>query len=229
MKTITPYHKDKGDIGVDFAELYLTTEGKEFKRASKLQDMEQGTDCFIDGIPTDVKNTNDIFICQIMTDTGRVNTRHPFKKKSKATHYCVVNVPIDDASNPVTKGKFIEHVNIKERLLRDFIKDETNLKAFYKQLQDLENKNMKDFGVSQSQACFKIKQLILPFLKPDVGLSYVEPTDADGEISFRLYKSKKKINNEPTNLDVKSILSKFKTNNANTSPSTGENIITINV
>ncbi len=223
MKIITPQNKDKGDAGVDFAEKHLITEGKTFKRASKLQDYEQGIDCFIDNIPTDVKNTNDIFVCQIMTENGNINTRHPFKKNSKVTHYCIVNVPKDD----LTKGKFIEHVNIKERLLRDFVKDEVNLKAFYKQLQELNGKNMKAFGISQSQACFKIKQLILPFLKADIGCSYVEPTEADGEISFKLYKSKKKTITAETNLDIKSILSKFKKENINSSST--ENIITINV
>lgn len=222
MKIITPYAKQAGDLGVDFAEQYLIKEGKVFKRASKLQDVEQGIDCFIDAIPTDVKNTSDVYCCQIMIDTGKINTRHPFKKNSKVTHYCVVNVSKDDP----TKGKFIEHVNIKERLLRDFVKDEVNLKGFYKQLQELDKKNMKDFGISQSQACFKIKQLLLPFLKPATGLSYVEPTEADGEISFRVYKSKKKINTTPVNLDIKSILSKYKREEK---PDLGENIIIINV
>lgn len=224
-KIITPYSKNKGDVGVDFTEQYLTKEGKIFKRASKIQDLEEGIDCFIDKIPTDVKNTNDIFICQIMTDDGKINTRHPFKKKSKVTHYCIVDVPIDD----VTKGNFIEHVNIKERLLRDFIKDEANLKLFYKQLQGLEGKNMKDFGISQSQACFKIKALLLPFLKDNIGLSYAEPEDAEGEISFKLFKSKKrKVNTTPTNFDVKSILAKYKKKDE-AIPNLKENIITIDI
>lgn len=223
MKVIAQYNKDKGDVGVDFAEQSLLKEGKTFVRASKLQDLEKGIDCFIDKIPTDVKNTNDIFVCQIMTETGRINTRHPFKKHSKVTHYCVVDVP----KNDITKGKFIEHINIKERLLRDFVKDEESLTNLYKQLQGLEGKNMKDFGISQSQACFKIKQLILPYLKDNIGCSYVEPCEADSEISFKLVKLKKRVTTEQ-NLDVKSILAKFKKDNPPTDNSE-EKIIQVNV
>lgn len=221
MKIITPYNKDKGDVGVDYAEQYFTNLAITFKRASKLQDYEQGIDCFINKFPTDVKNTNDIFICQIMTEDGRINTRHPFKKNSKVTHYCVVNVPKDD----ITKGKMIEHIPIKERLLRDFVKDEANLEKLYKQLQELDGKSMKDFGISQSQACFKIKQLILPFLQDNIGLTYVEPSEADGEISFRLRKGKKREVTEQ-NLDIKSILSKFKKEEKK---SITEEIIVINI
>ncbi len=222
MKIITPYAKSKGDIGVDFAEQQYTKDGITFKRASKLDDLEKGIDCFINKIPTDVKNTPDIFVCQIMTEDGRINTRHPFKKNSKVTHYCVVNVPKDD----MTKGKLVEHIAIKDRLLRDIVKDETALKGLYKTLQSLEGKHMKDFGISQSQACFKIKQMIMPFLKSDVGCSYAEPTAAEGEISFRLYKSKKKGPTAPQNLDIKSILAKFKTEDK---PISNDDIIYINV
>lgn len=225
MKIITPYSRSKGDAGVDFAEKHLTAEGKKFIRASKLQDLEEGIDCFIDSIPTDVKNTSDIYFCQILTDTGKINVRHPFKTNSKVTHYCIVDVPFKGKS----ESKFIEHINIKERLLRDFIKNEESLKNFYLTLKGLEKKNMKDFGISQSQACLKIKQLFLSFLKPDIGLSYAEPDSADGEISFRLFKakpSKKKL--EPTNLDIKSILSKYK-KETETNPTIKENIIYINV
>lgn len=226
MKTITPYSKSKGDAGVDFAEKHLKEEGKVFARASKLQDLEEGIDCFIDSIPTDVKNTNDIYICQILTDTGKINVRHPFKSNSKVTHYCIVDVPLKGKSEP----KFIEHINIKERLLRDFIKDEANLKEFYKTLKGLEKKNMKEFGISQSQACLKIKQLFLSFLKPDIGLSYAEPDSAEGEISFRLFKSKSsKKSSEPTNLDIKSILSKYKKETEDKPTPIKENIIHINV
>lgn len=222
MKIITPYSKTAGDIGVDFAEQHFIKEGSSFVRASKLQDLEQGIDCFINKIPTDVKNTLDVYCCQIMTDTGKINTRHPFKKNSKVTHYCVVNVPSDDPA----KGKFIEHINIKERLLRDLVKDEASLKGLYKELQALDKKDMKDYGISQSQACFKIKQLLSPYLKPEATISYVEPAEADGEISFRIYKSKRKVNNTPANLDIKSILSKYKTEEK---PNSGENIIVVNV
>jgi hypothetical protein len=231
MKIITPYAKDKGDIGVDFTEQHYSTQGVSFKRASKLEDHEKGIDVYIDKVATDVKNTPDIFFCQFSTEDGKMNTRHPFKKKSKVTHYCVVNVPKDD----ITKGKFVEHIGIKDRLLRDFFKDKTNMEEFYKTVQSFEGKHMKDFGISQSQACFKIKQMIVPFLQLGVGCSYVEPSEADGEVSFRLFKSKRKTTpTTPQNLNIKDILSRHKDiqtklKEENPTSNTDENIIVVNV
>lgn len=222
MKIITPEHQAAGDAGVKFIEQYSLNQGWKYEKTSITLDLEQGIDCLLNSHPTDVKNTPDIYICQIFTDSGKINVRHPFKKTSKVTHYAVVSVKLGD----ITKGKFIEHVEIKERLLRDYISKSKDIKEFYKQLQGLEGKKMKEFGISQSQACLNIKKLLLPFLNTNSNITYTEPTEAEGEISFRLHKTKvSKVPLVAPNLDIKSILAKHK----EPISTIKENIITINV
>lgn len=223
MKVITAKSAAKGEAGEQFIESYCADNKIPYKKTPKKQDYELGIDCLMNNHPTDVKNTKEIFFCQIMTEDGNINTRHPFKANSKATHYCVVDVPSDD----LTKGKFIEHISIDERLLRDFIKDENALISFKNKLKEINGKQMSEFGISQSQACFKIKQSLMACCKSTVNISYVEPAEAKGEISFKLYTTKPS-NKPPT--DVQSILDKYKISTKTVTPiDSTEKIIIIEI
>jgi hypothetical protein len=205
MKIIPEEFLKKGNQGVAFIKQMCEKNKIKFVLASKKEDLTLGIDCYIDEIPTDVKNTEDIYICQILLNTGTVNVRHPFKTNSKATHYAVCKVAAD-----LNKGKLIEHVNIDERLLRDFIKDKENLKAFKQAIQTLQNKKIKELGLHLNHACINIKSQISKFLKEDIGLSYDEPTQAENEISFKFYKKRKTKQVGEKNLNIKSILSQYK-------------------
>lgn len=223
MKVITENSAAKGKAGEEFVELYCADNKIPYKKTPKSQDYELGIDCIMNGEFTDVKNTKEIFFCQIMTQDGNLNTRHPFKANSKATHYCIVDVPSDD----ITKGKFIEHISIDKRLLRDFIKDENALISFKKMLKELNGKQMSEFGISQSQACFKVKQQLMSCCKSTANISYVEPSEANGEISFKLYITKPSTK-PPT--DVRSILDKYKISTKTITPiDSTEKIIIIEI
>ena len=152
---------------------------------------ELGIDCYIgkDNYATDVKNTKDIYVCQIFASTGIINSRHPFKKNTEATHYCVVNVS-------ETQEEFIELVEIKTRLLRDYIKDEESLTKLYSLLQSFDQKHFKEKGLFSEnsalhleQGCIHLKNLIKPLLKPNVFIVYPTITEDIQEISFKITKS----------------------------------------
>lgn len=199
-----------GNLGQEFAKDFFAQHSIPFKEASKQEDLEYGIDCYIgkDNFPTDIKNTKDIYICQIYLENGIINSRHPFKKNTKATHYCVVNVS-------ETEKKFIELIEIKQRLLRDYISGEENLKTLYRILQkfDKQHYQTKDlFGsgapLHLEQGCIQLKNLIKPLLKSDTYIVYPEITDDSKEISFKLTKKvektehKKQVEKDIKNEDV---------------------------
>ena len=205
MKEIPEEYAKIGELGVAFIKQLCETNDIEFIAASKKEDLRLGIDCYVDGSPTDVKNTEDIYVCQIMLETNTVNVRHPFKEDSQATHYAVCKVKGD-----ITKGKFIEHVDIEERLLRDFIKNKKSLTLFKQVLFNLQDKRVAELGLHLNHACINIKSQLTPFLKENIGIGYEEPQFSEREISFKIYKKRKSKDKGPVNLDVKSILTQFK-------------------
>lgn len=179
-----------GDLGQAFAKEFFEQHSIEFKEASKKEDLEFGIDCYIgkDKFASDIKNTKDIYVCQIYVENGIINSRHPFKKNTKATHYCVVSVN-------ETEQRFIELIEIKQRLLRDFIKNEESLKVLYSLLQKFDQTDYRTkglFGPSSAmhleQGCIQLKNQIKPLLKPNVFIVYPDITPETTEISFKLTK-----------------------------------------
>jgi hypothetical protein len=177
-----------GNLGEEFAKQYFQSLKIPFIKASKQEDLRYGIDAYVTNkkTPIDIKNTEFIYIGQILDD-GSINIRHPFKKESKATHYCFVNVNKD-------KQKFIELISIKEKLLRDFFKNEYSLNEFYKFIKEQDNKSYLNFGMNLNQACFKIKNIITLWLNQNVHLIYDEPKQ--NIINFKLMPKQeiKKIN-----------------------------------
>ena len=155
-----------------------------------------------------------------MLETNTVNVRHPFKSDSAATHYAICKVTED-----LTAGKFLGHIGIDERLLRDYIKNKKSLKSFKQVLVSLQNRRVSELGLHLYHACINIKNQLAPFLKDGIGLGYDEPLHSEREISFKLYKKRKQKNTGPTNLDVKSILKQYEGSGNETS----EEIIIIKV
>lgn len=180
--------KKLGDLGQNFVKSFFTTHEVPFREGTKEEDLKYGIDCYIGNkeFPTDVKNTRDIYFCQIFTDSETINTRHPFKAHSKATHYCVVSVS-------ETEKKFIELVEIEERLIRDFFINKNYFTEFKLFLQSLDQKGIYTEGLLVDskplhidQACIQLKNRIKIFLKPNVYIKYPTITPETKEISFRL-------------------------------------------
>jgi hypothetical protein len=180
MKEISQEFIDKGEEGVRFVEQICLKKNISFVKGTREEDLKYGIDCYIDNQPTDVKNTEDLYICQIFINNGIINTRHPFKTSSRATHYYIVNTK---------KNKAIEFVEIEKKLLRDYIKDEKALKQFLSILKEIDGKSFKNYGLHLAHACIQIKEKLTTCLKPPVKISYPDP-ETSTEIYFKLSKRK---------------------------------------
>lgn len=215
-----------GIAGEVFTESYCRQNKIKYKKAKKEEDLTLGIDCYIgeNKIPTDVKNTTDIFFLQILED-GIFNARHPFKKHSKATHYFFVDV------DGTGQGKFIEHVEIKEKLLRDLIKDEENLNKLYTYLRFLDQTSYKKIGDNLAVAAFKIKKEVLKFCKSSVNVIYNEPVGGNTEVSFKLVMVKKKQTPSIQSINAirNSIKEKLKETDSTKPEPQKENIIVIKI
>jgi len=224
MKKIPKKSLEQGKVGENFVEQHCQEKNILYKKATRSEDLKEGIDCYINEIPTDVKNTKDIFLCQVMRDSGLINTRHPFKSSSKSTHYYFVNV------KPDLTGELIEHISINEKLLRDFIKSEEDLIRFKNYLASIDTKHISEFGVSETQAIFKIKQVLISFCKPNVNISYNDPAVGVTEVSFKLCQSKVKTTVAKES-NTQSILERFKNKSSTSSPVEikKENIIVIEI
>ncbi len=189
---------ESGDLGEEFSKEYCEQKNILFKKATKTEDLKYGIDAYIKDLPTDIKNTKDIYFLQMSND-GEFNTRHPFKEETKATHYFFVNV------NKEHK-EFIEFISIKEKLLRDFIKSEECLNNFLNFVKELDNESYDKFGINYAEACLTIKNKLLSYLKENVILSYEEPKDKT--ISFKLMKKEEKQITKKNIFDAKSLIRK---------------------
>ena len=187
-----------GDLGEVFAKEYCEANNIAFKKATKSEDLRLGIDAYINNLPTDIKNTKDIYFLQL-SDDGEFNTRHPFKETTKASHYFFVNVSEDHK-------EFIEFIAIKEKLLKKFFKDEEALENFFKFLKSLDDQTYHKFGNNFSEACLKIKNIILPYLKENVTLSYEEPKNST--TSFKLMEKKENKITKKNIFDAKALIKK---------------------
>lgn len=213
-------NKILGLAGEVFVESYCRQNKIKYKKGTNSEDVKYGIDAYIDGCPTDIKNTNSLYICQIY-DTGIINVRHPFKKDSKPTHYCFVNV--DGAG----QGKFIEHISIKEKLLRDIVKSEEDLTNLLVYLHSLDNALYQSFGINLNQAALTIKNEILKYCKPSITLTYEEP-QANTQLNFKI-SIKEKVINKPTIQSLSAIRDKIRNNTTTPIKKKENNIITINI
>lgn len=222
MKKIPKKSLEQGQVGEGFIERHCQDNNIPYKKATRSEDLKEGIDCYVDNIPTDVKNTKDVFLCQVIRESGLINTRHPFKTSSKSTHYYFVNVKSD------LTGELIEHISIDKKLLRDFIKSEEDLIRFKNYLQSIDGKHISEFGISEAQAAFKIKQVLVSFCKSSANISYNDPKEGVDEISFKLYENKSTSNKES---NTQSILDRFKNKSSDNKPveSKKENIIIIEI
>lgn len=193
--TIILNQKEKGNLGEVFVEKYCKAHNMTFQKATKTEDIHFGIDCFIHDQPTDIKNTKDIFILQILSD-GKISVRHPFRESTKATHYCFVNVSSE-------QKEWVEFTRIDIKLERDFIKSYKDLWEMKKWLYTINNKHWKDFHQTLSGTCLFIKKKLLTFCKEESYLKYgsVEHSK-DNQIYFKLMTKHKSKESEKLNLDT---------------------------
>lgn len=195
MKEISKRDSILGLAGEVFVEGYCRKENLLYKKGSKEEDYNYGIDAYISDIPTDIKNSQYLFPCQINKE-GFINTRHPYKTTSKATHFLFVNV------DETGQGKFIEHISVKSKLIRDIVKDESNYYNLIEFLKQIDKQSYTIFGTNLDNASLKIKEKILSFCKEDVKVNYNNPI-SNHDISFKMKKEEK----TESKLTIKSIQS----------------------
>lgn len=206
MKKIPEKYLQIGAQGVDFAQQHFENQNITFVRTTKEEDIITGVDCYIDNIPVDVKNTKDLYICQIQKTSGMINVRHPYKSNSKATHFCFVQVTDK-------KHEFITLIEVRKKLL-EFFDSEEKIDMFLADLQSIDRTHYTDYGVSIAQTCYKIKLSLQKHLNSSSFISYTEPqTDAD-EVSFCLKRKTPAKQQKTTSSDISQILDKFKNKSA---------------
>ena len=196
MKEISERDSILGLAGEVFVESHCRLNKLEYKKGSTQDDLVYGVDAYISKLPTDIKNTQYLFPCQINKE-GLINTRHPYKTTSKATHFLFVNV---DGSG---QGKFIEHIPVKEKLLRDIVKEE-EYDNFLTFLQQIDKKSYLEFGTNLDNASLKIKEKLLSFLKKGLQVSYNTPT-SNHDVSFKIKKEDIMKTTKPTIKSIQSI------------------------
>jgi hypothetical protein len=142
--------KDYGKLGAqgDRAELFIQKwaedKNHQYKKGTQEDDRHRGIDCWVNNMPTDIKNSYAIYLgnYRFNTDTdeiGHFKVRHPFKLTSEATHYILTQV------NNFNGGPVIYYNGpIKDYIESNFTKPNvtlTDLKFF---LQKYDNKSWKD-------------------------------------------------------------------------------------
>lgn len=184
-------HKHAGDLGFDFfASQFEGFEKYSFLQATPEQDMYKGIDGFIVNVSDqkhvaniDVKNTQDLYFLNIDPTSRKMTVRHPLKRTSETSHLAVVST---------TMQKFLGFYNRKE-WLSHFVKEDA-IDTFLDELHSLDGLTYdKILGTTQSfsQACYKLKMTLIPYLKNNCYISYEEPKDSETQISFRIYSSEK--------------------------------------
>lgn len=184
-------HKHAGDLGFDFfASQFAGIAKYSFLQATPEQDMYKGIDGFIVNVSDqshvaniDVKNTQDLYFLNVNPETKKLVVRHPLKKTSQTTHLAVVSTQTEKFLGFYTRKEWLSHF-VKASAIDTFL-DELN------SMDGLTYDKVVGTTQSFSQACYKLKLSLLPYLKSNCYISYEEPKDNETQVSFRIYSSEK--------------------------------------
>lgn len=182
----------KGDEGYEYFEsLFENMDNYSLLKGSPEQDQHQGIDCFIVNAGDqsvvaniDVKNTHDLYFLNYFPDSKHCSVRHPLRTTSKTTHVAVVS------TNKAKEG-FYGFYTMRQ-WVGHFIK-ESAVDAFLNELKSIETSRIDEYigaTKSTSQAVYKLKLALQPYLKEDCYISYEEPAENEERISFKIYSSR---------------------------------------
>lgn len=162
---------EQGYYGESFAEWWAINNGYSYKRAlSEEERLEKGIDCYINGIATDVKNTNSIFLLNFDMTVNRFKVRHPFREKSAITNYLML-----DISQDRTKHEIKYFGNTVDYLVENFFKDVKAYNDAVLYIQQYNDKSLAAFKHIYASECLKaLKYDFVKFLKPNIWCSYDE-------------------------------------------------------
>ena len=161
-------------MGEKFAEFWCKQNGKTFIKSTVKTDKEKGIDYWIDGIATDVKNTDALYLLGYNKSRKQWMVRHPFNNQSQATHYFFVHVQ-GNADMCLFKG----HIPMLQ-FYNDVFKEGTfpMLKRFINQYHFVYNDNVNEVREN-------VEKNVNPLLKDDWELFW-EDKDDGGEPNFKI-------------------------------------------
>ncbi len=163
---------NKGNLGEEFIKFWCTSTNQTYKKELTEKNYIDGIDAYIEGVPSDIKNTNKIYLGNY---TSCFLTRHPFRENTKAVNYCIVEI---DESKTSFKIKY--NGSIKEYLEDNYITSYDKIKEI---LVKYERKTLSEIGVTKEQFFYMLKKEITPLLLKRVKCEYF--TDNDGVIYLR--------------------------------------------
>ena len=158
----------RGDLGESFVRWWASEYNVSFKRGTTDDNLKLGIDCYLDNIPTDVKNTPFIFLAKYSLDRNIFLTRHPFKNTTKCENYCILSI------NEKTNSFILKYNgSITDYLLDKYFKDETSLNDVKTLLNAYNGKSYKELGFSSpDQLMYQIKKAISNCLQPKIYFKY---------------------------------------------------------
>ena len=150
------------NISESFILWYCVNHNLTYKKATFDQNYYKGIDCFIEGVPTDIKNTKGIFLGNLKKD--KFLARHPFQKDTESKNYLFVEC---------TKTKF-ELLYFGE--IKEYLKDKYFNGDNYNTVVSIVSKYHLEFyykfSKSKDQFFFNLKKELEPYMKPNIYIRY---------------------------------------------------------
>lgn len=177
----------KGQLGESFLKWYcVEAKNITYKKASEEENLHSGIDAWIEGVGSDVKNTNKIYLGKYSLKYEKFFVRHPFRENTKCTNYIILDM--DEKSS---KFGIKYNGEIKAYLTNKYFKGPDELEAAIKLLQSFEKKDFEELGFrSIDQMLIDTKKKFLKnFLQPSVYCGYNSVSDGVkfGENELPLY------------------------------------------
>jgi len=128
---------------IPFLQEWCEIKNYSYKKSTADENLKSGIDCYIDNIPTDIKNTKDLIFARYLLEKDQFLIRHPFRKDTVAKNICVVD--LDTNTNDF---KVVYNGNLEEYIIKTHFKDENAFKEFKNVLSKYEFKSLKELKMN---------------------------------------------------------------------------------
>jgi len=163
-----------GNLGESFVRWYCQESYIEYKKATYEENVIDGVDAWIGGIPTDIKNTPKIFLGKYSLKQNKFYARHPFRDNTKAKQYCILDI---DEEKKLFQVKNL--VEISAYLSVIYFTDPSALQTAKDLLLKYNNKSYKELGFKSSdQLMLKLKLQLQTLLRDRIYCGYDSYADS---------------------------------------------------
>jgi hypothetical protein len=160
-----------GNKGEKYLHDFCKEHNIQYKKASISENLIDGVDAYVASVPTDVKTTPKIFLCKYTLSSNTFYARHPFREKTQALNYCIVD--IDE-----NKFKYLGSIN--DYLCKYYFKTEDSFKKVKEKLQSYEGKSFRQLKKRNAdEFMHSIKNDVMHHLKEKIYCSYTSTIQAE--------------------------------------------------